>query len=408
MQWYDQLLSPLIWGVSWVIVQFHKLFGLIFLPNSGWAWGLSIVFLTLVIRAALIPLFVKQIKSMRAMQVVQPEMKKLQEKYKKELERAKLDPVRKREVQARQQREMMALYKEHGTNPFASCLPLLVQMPFFTALYRLLYNVANGTHLFFMSAVLVVSARQAHIFGAPISAHFNTPAAQLAGSSAGTVKAVIIGMTIVYVVTQFITQRQMILKNSAPDNPMVQQQKAMLYIMPVMMAFFCFIAPVGVLIYLLTTNFWTMGQQFYVLHNSPLPGSKAHEEHVARQAAKAAKRAAKRGEPSDAVPPVTDAEPKDAAVKSNGAKSAATKAAGAKTASPKSAGAKTAAAKAAANGSAAKVGSSANGTGAKKGTGVNGAGANGTGANSTAPDEDARPRTQRNQPVRTSRSARKK
>ena len=380
MQWYDELLSPLIWGVSWVIVQFHKLFGLIFLPNSGWAWGLSIVFLTLVIRAALIPLFVKQIKSMRAMQVVQPEMKKLQDKYKKELERAKLDPVKKREVQARQQREMMALYKEHGTNPFASCLPLLVQMPFFTALYRLLYNVANGAHIFFVSAALVVSARQAHIFGAPISAHFNASSAQLAGSSASTVKSVIIVMTIVYVVTQFITQRQMILKNSAPDNPMVQQQKMMLYIMPVMMAFFCFIAPVGVLIYLLTTNFWTMGQQFYVLHNSPLPGSKAHEEHLARQAAKAAKRAAKNGEPVDAVPAATGTTPKDAPVKA-----AAGKAAGAKKAAVNGA------AKATANGSAAKVAAGANGT-----------------AGAGEPVEDARPRAQRNQPVRTTRSGRKK
>ena len=290
MQWYDKLLSPLIWGVSWVIVQFHKLFSLVFLPNSGWAWALSIVFLTLVIRAALIPLFVKQIKSMRAMQVVQPEMKKLQDKFKKELERARLDPVKKREVQARQQREMMALYKEHGTNPFASCLPLLVQMPFFTALYRLLYNVANGASIFFVTGGLVDSARHAHIFGAPISAHFNTPATKLIGSSTGTVKAVIIAMTIVYVATQFITQRQMILKNSAPDNPMVQQQKAMLYIMPVMMAFFCFIAPIGVLIYLLTTNFWTMGQQFYVLRNNPTPGSLAHEEHLKRKADKAARK----------------------------------------------------------------------------------------------------------------------
>jgi len=277
VQWYDQLLSPLIWGVSWIIVQFHKLFSLVFQANSGWAWGLSIVFLTLVIRAALIPLFVKQIKSMRAMQVVQPEVKKLQEKYKKELDRARLDPVRKREIQQKQQREMMALYKEHGTNPFASCLPLIVQMPFFTALYRLLYNVSNGKSLFFMTLPLVASAKEAHIFGAPISAHFNTPVAQLEGASPTTVKSVIIVMTVIYVATQFITQRQMILKNSAPDNPMVQQQKMMMYIMPVFMAFFCFIAPVGVLIYLLTTNFWTMGQQFYVLHNSPLPGSKAHE-----------------------------------------------------------------------------------------------------------------------------------
>jgi YidC/Oxa1 family membrane protein insertase len=370
VQWYDKLLSPLIWGVSWVIVQFHKLFSQVFLPTSGWAWGLSIVFLTLVIRAALIPLFVKQIKSMRAMQVVQPEMKKLQEKYKKELERARLDPVKKREVQARQQREMMALYKEHGTNPFASCLPLIVQMPFFTALYRLLYNVANGASMFFVTGGLVDSARHAHVFGAPISAHFNTPADKLVGASTGDVKAVIIAMTIVYVATQFITQRQMILKNSAPDNPMVQQQKAMLYIMPVMMAFFCFIAPVGVLIYLLTTNFWTMGQQFYVLRNSPLPGSKAHEEHLARQAAKAAKRAEKRGEPFDATPAVPGSTATDGVAAKAGAKRPGTKAS--------------------ANGSAAKA--------ASPGAGVTG----------TQQVEDAQPKQQRNQPVRTTRSGRKK
>jgi len=359
VQWYDQLLSPLIWGVSWIIVQFHKLFSLVFQANSGWAWGLSIVFLTLVIRAALIPLFVKQIKSMRAMQVVQPEVKKLQEKYKKELDRARLDPVRKREIQQKQQREMMALYKEHGTNPFASCLPLIVQMPFFTALYRLLYNVSNGKSLFFMTLPLVASAKEAHIFGAPISAHFNTPVSQLEGASPSTVKTVIIVMTVIYVATQFITQRQMILKNSAPDNPMVQQQKMMMYIMPVFMAFFCFIAPIGVLIYLLTTNFWTMGQQFYVLHNSPLPGSKAHEAHLKRQEAKAAKKAAKSGEPVDAVPSV---------VTSNGAKGKAAVAPGGKAA----------------------------------------AGKPGAAAAAAGPVQDARPKQQRNQPVRTTRSGRKK
>jgi YidC/Oxa1 family membrane protein insertase len=367
--WYDQLLSPLIWGVSWIIVQFHKLFSLVFQADSGWAWGLSIVCLTLVIRAALIPLFVKQIKSMRAMQVVQPEVKKLQEKYKKELERARLDPVRKREIQQKQQREMMALYKEHGTNPFASCLPLVVQMPFFTALYRLLYNVSNGKAIFFMTggaAGLVASAKKAHIFGAPISAHFNTPVALLGGSSVSTVRTVIIIMTVIYVATQFITQRQMILKNSAPDNPMVQQQKMMMYIMPVFMAFFCFIAPIGVLIYLLTTNFWTMGQQFYVLHNSPLPGSKAHEAHLKRQQLKAEKKAEKSGEPADAVP--------SAVVNSNGAKG------GKSVAGPAG---KTAPGKA-----------TAGKAGAVAGTGS---------------VQDARPKQpQRNQPIRTTRSGRKK
>ena len=292
MSWYDHLLSPLIWVVSWIVVQFHRLFSLVFLADSGWAWGLSIVFLTVLIRAALIPVFVKQIKSMRAMQAIQPEVKKLQNKYKAELERAKLDPVKKREVQQRQQRDTMALYKEHGTNPFASCLPLLVQTPFFGALYRMLYMVAGGTSIYFMTPALVKSANKAHIFGAPISAHFQTSEVLLkqVGSSTSDVKSVIILMTIVYVATAFITQRQMLLKNSAPDNPMVQQQKMMMYVMPVMMAFFCFIAPLGVLIYLLTTNFWTMGQQFFVIHNSPLPGSKAHEAHLQRKAAKEARK----------------------------------------------------------------------------------------------------------------------
>jgi YidC/Oxa1 family membrane protein insertase len=281
-----------MWVISWVIVQFHKFFSLFFLANSGWAWGLSIVFLTLVIRAALIPLFVKQIKSMRAMQVIQPQVKALQEKYKKEAERVKFDPVRKREVQGRQQKELMALYKEHGTNPFASCLPLLVQAPFFTSLYRLLYNVSAGKTFAFMTGPLVASANMAHVFGAPISAHFSTPESvlKLSGSSVTDVKTVILTMTVVYMATQFITQRQMILKNSTPDNPMVKQQKMLMYVMPFMMAIFCLVAPVGVLIYLLTSNFWTMGQQFYVLHNSPTPGSVAHKAHLERKAAKAAKK----------------------------------------------------------------------------------------------------------------------
>jgi YidC/Oxa1 family membrane protein insertase len=143
-----------------------------------------------------------------------------------------------------------------------------------------------------MTAALVASANKAHVFGAPISAHFNTSAQLLKmnGSSTADVKTVIIAMTLVYMATQFITQRQMILKNSAPDNPMVKQQKMLMYVMPFMMAIFCLVAPVGVLIYLLTSNFWTMGQQFYVLRNSPTPGSVAHQQHLERKAAKAGKK----------------------------------------------------------------------------------------------------------------------
>jgi len=306
--WYDTLLSPIMWVISWLVVQFHRLFSLVFAANSGWAWGLAIVFLTLTIRVALIPLFVKQIKSMRAMQVIQPEVKALQDKYKRDLERAKFDPVKKREIQQKQQREMMALYKEHGTNPFSSCLPVLAQSPFWASLYRLLYNVAGGTHFAFMTAALVLSINSAHVFGAPISAHFNTVGTNLHGASATDVKIVAGAMIVICMVTQFLTQRQMILKNSAPDNPMVKQQKMLMYVMPLMLGLFYLIAPIGVLIYMLTSNLWTMGQQFYVLHNNPTPGSLAHEEHLKRKAAKAAKKGkpapddASKSEPQDEAP----------------------------------------------------------------------------------------------------------
>jgi YidC/Oxa1 family membrane protein insertase len=293
-----------MWIISWGVVEFHKLFSLMFQSNSGWAWGLSIVCLTLAIRALLIPLFVKQIKSMRAMQVIQPEVKALQDKYKRELERAKFDPAKKREVQQKQQRETMALYKEHGTNPFSSCLPVLAQSPFWGALYRLLFNVANGHTFAFMTTALVLSINQAHVFGAPVSAHFATSAKALAavGSSQTDVKIVVVTMTLICMATQFITQRQMVLKNSNKDNPMVQQQKMLMYVMPLVMGFIYLLAPLGVLIYMFTSNLWTMGQQFYVLRNNPTPGSVAHDEHLERKAAKAAKKGKPPVEQTEVVP----------------------------------------------------------------------------------------------------------
>ena len=109
---------------------FHSVFGAVLGPANGWAWVLSIVGLTLVIRAALIPLFVKQIKSSRNMQLLQPKVKELQKKYGHDRERLA--------------QETMALYKETGTNPFASCLPILLQMPIFLALFRLIDNAAEG------------------------------------------------------------------------------------------------------------------------------------------------------------------------------------------------------------------------------------------------------------------------
>ena len=124
------IMTPLYWITSVILTGFHSLFGRLFGEESGWAWALAIVGLTLVIRAALIPLFVKQIKSSRNMQLLQPKVKELQKKYGHDRERLS--------------RETMALYKETGTNPFASCLPILLQMPIFLALFRLLDLAADG------------------------------------------------------------------------------------------------------------------------------------------------------------------------------------------------------------------------------------------------------------------------
>ncbi len=118
-------------GVSWILVQFHALFGQFIDPSSGLAWALSIVGLVVVIRILLIPLFVKQIKSQRNLQLIQPQIKEIQKKYAGDREK--------------QSEEMMKLYRETGTNPLASCLPLLLQMPVFFALYSVLSGIATGT-----------------------------------------------------------------------------------------------------------------------------------------------------------------------------------------------------------------------------------------------------------------------
>src|SRR6187455_3384882 len=154
-------MTPLYYLISVVLVGFHNVFGALFGETSGASWALSIIGLTLVIRAALIPLFVKQIKSSRNMQLVQPKVKELQKKYGHDRERLT--------------QETMALYKETGTNPFSSCLPLIVQMPIFLALFRLLNAAAHDDVKGLLTKGDVNSLSNAKIFGAHIADSFTTP-----------------------------------------------------------------------------------------------------------------------------------------------------------------------------------------------------------------------------------------
>src|SRR6187402_3508999 len=153
-------MTPLYYAISAIMLAWHKLFTVIGLdPAGGAAWALSIIGLTLVIRALLIPLFVKQIKASRNMQLIQPKVKELQKKYGHD--RQKLAE------------ETMKLYKDTGTNPFASCLPILLQAPIFFALFRVLNGIPKpGFSIGPLTNELRDQADKATLFGSPISATF--------------------------------------------------------------------------------------------------------------------------------------------------------------------------------------------------------------------------------------------
>ncbi|MER7073068.1 membrane protein insertase YidC [Terrabacter sp. NPDC000476] len=268
IDFFNTLLYPIKFGEAWVMYAWHWLFDIIGLP-TGWAWAMSIVGLTVVVRVLLIPLFVKQIHSSRRMQLIQPEMQKIQKKYK-----GKRDP----ESQKAQQAEIMDLYRRTGTNPFSSCLPILIQSPFFFALFQLLNNLkAQAEGVPGHNAIGPITnevARQIEsstIFGAKLSDAFLT-------SGDLSVKILTAVLIVLMSATTFTTQYQLMRKNmpaSALDNPFAKQQKVLLYLMPIFFAISGINFPIGVLLYWLTTNLWTMGQQFYVIRNMPAPGSEA-------------------------------------------------------------------------------------------------------------------------------------
>jgi YidC/Oxa1 family membrane protein insertase len=269
---FSEIMFPFQWLVSVIMVGFHEGLSAIGMPAaSGWTWTLSIIGLVLVIRAALIPVFVKQIQAQRRMRLLQPDLKKLQDKYK-----GKTDQLS-RQAMAQEQ---MALYKKHGTNPFSACLPMLVQTPFFFALFQVLSGIGaaaatNGTGIGAMSHEQAVQFNASSIFGAPLSA-------SLLHGGAGNQTAVwILSILMILAMTaaQFIAQKQIMARNvpeaaisdEAMDSPFMRQQKMMLYILPVVFGAGGIIFPIGVLIYWTTTNLWTMAQQFFVI-NPRAPG----------------------------------------------------------------------------------------------------------------------------------------
>lgn len=267
------LLWPVKWVVELLLVSFHTLFTAIGMNDAlGITWVLSIVGLVLIIRAALIPVFVRQIKSQRNMMLIQPELSKLQKKYK-----GKTD----RESREKFAQEQMALYKKSGSNPLSSCIPLLIQMPIFGGLFFVLNEAQHGKQgVGFLTTALAKSFASSDLFGAPLSATF-------VSSNLIQVKVLAAVMILAMTASQFITQRQIMAKNQNPDassSQYMQTQKIMLYIFPIIFAISGISFPLGVMFYWLTSNFWTMGQQFVVIRNMPTPGSIAHKARQQRLA----------------------------------------------------------------------------------------------------------------------------
>ncbi len=281
----DTILWPIKWVVELLLVSWHTLWTSIGLnPDAGFTWVLSIVGLVLVIRAALIPIFVRQIKSQRRMLEVAPQLKKIQDKYKGKKDQFSREAM---------SRETMELYKKTGTNPLSSCLPLLLQMPIFFSLFSVLSSAQNydKTH---QAGVGLLTGPLAKSFGE--SSLFGVAPLKLAISTAngnGAVIIIAIVMIVLMTGSQFITQLQIMSKNQSAEmkaSPMFKQQRILLYLLPLVFAFSGYTFPLGVMFYWLVSNFWTMGQQFLVIRNMPTPGSEAALARESRMAKRAQRR----------------------------------------------------------------------------------------------------------------------
>jgi YidC/Oxa1 family membrane protein insertase len=282
---FASLLFPLEWAVAWIMVTAHDLLTSLGLPSDGGlTWVLSIVALVLVIRTLLIPLFVRQIKASRQMQIIQPELKKVQDKYKGKTDQASREAMTK---------ETMELYKSSKTNPFASCLPILLQMPIFFALFRVLNGIRTGDGIGPFTGDLVEEARAARIFGSELSATFLDPT----GPGTYVLAALLV---VIMSASQFYVQRMLMTKNmsqAALDSPFFKQQKMLLYILPVVFAVSGVAFPIGVLIYWCVTNLYSAVQQSIVIRSLPAPGSPAERELEARRLKKAERKSARTGKP---------------------------------------------------------------------------------------------------------------
>ena len=252
-------LNPIYDAVAWVLKQIYGLLSPIFGQSSGWTWALSIVILVILMRLVMVPLFVKQMKTTRAMSALAPQMQALRKKYKNDKQTL--------------QQETMKLYQQAGVNPLMGCLPVALQLPMFFALFSVLKAIAEWKTgqptKYGLTLTMVSSAQKAKILGATISDKFLFTDGVHVPLQA---KAVILVAVLISMTTTYLTVRQSMKRGmmpaTTPDNPMGQSQKYMMYIMP----FFALSGlywPFGLVLYWVTTNCWTLGQQWVLFRTQP-------------------------------------------------------------------------------------------------------------------------------------------
>jgi YidC/Oxa1 family membrane protein insertase len=258
------ILNPLFDAVAWVIMRIHAVLSVPFGASSGWAWGLSIVILVMFMRLLMVPLFVKQVNAQRKMQAHMPQLQEIRKRYKNDKQRLN--------------EETMKFYKENGINPLGGCLPLAAQLPVFWALFNVLRAIADWqpgqVPKYGLTVPVVESAREARIFGASLADKFLFPLPHQTLSS----RIVILIFVLISAATTFMTMRQSAKRGMMnqtpvdPDNPAANMQKYMMYIAP----FFALTGlywQFGLVIYWVTTNVWTLGQQHFLFRNLPIVGS---------------------------------------------------------------------------------------------------------------------------------------
>ncbi|ROO52510.1 YidC/Oxa1 family membrane protein insertase [Micromonospora sp. Llam0] len=321
-------LDWIYWAISWILLFWHSAWDRIGVPSTevlgtNWSWILAIIFLVVTVRVILFPVFVKQIKSQRAMQALQPKVKELQEKHKGDRETL--------------QKEMMELYRKEKANPLMGCLPMFLQIPVFLGLFHILRRLnpeqTRNVDLYGWTADQFYEASRASLFTAPLAGRFGSTADELAamGASGTTVKVIAGILVIVMIVTTYLTSRQMILKTGWAEDPQQKMiQRLMLYGIPASLLISGAIFPIGVIIYWVVNNMVTLGQQQWVLRKFPPPPMPAGKGKPAAKSAPAAKSsgrpAAKSGAAQSRKPGTTDAKPKSAGVfarRGNGAEAAA-------------------------------------------------------------------------------------